>query len=70
MMEENLGVIKMKGKSKINPLGFGFAMMFFVALIVLASAISFMFDPLQLMLLWMLVFSVMGIMIWVLLGKW
>ncbi len=50
--------------SKVNPLGFGFAIAFFVVIIILISSISYMFDSNQLFVLWVLAFMMTGFIIY------
>ncbi len=56
--------MKMKGKSKFNPLGFGFALIFFVAMVILISSISYMFTGIQLFTIWTLVFAMTAFIIY------
>lgn len=64
MTEGNQDVINMKGKSNFNPLGFGFAIMFFVAMIIFISSISYMFTETILFVLWMFAFAMCAFIIW------
>jgi len=65
VVEQTKVVISMARKSTgFNPLGFGFAIMFFVAMIILISSISYMFTDTILFVLWILAFAMSAFIVW------